>query len=82
MNANPLFLDALNEDSRLQAASPAVDVGATDGVYSTFFTLYGIDLAKDIAVTPRPQGPRYDLGAYEFAIQPMPPAAPTSLHVK
>jgi hypothetical protein len=82
VNANPLFLDALNEDFRLQAASPAVDAGTTDGVYSTFFTLYGIDLVKDISGTPRPQGPRYDLGAYEFAIQPMPPSAPTGRDVK
>jgi hypothetical protein len=86
VNANPLFRDAPHTDFRLQMASPAVDAGTKDAVYSTFFSLYGIDIAKDIAGTPRPQGPRFDLGAYEFATQPTgqptPPAAPTQLRVR
>jgi hypothetical protein len=79
VNANPLFRDASNKDFRLQAASPAVNAGTADSVYSTFFTLYGIDLSKDIVGTPCPQGAKYDMGAYELAAQATarhtPPAA-------
>jgi hypothetical protein len=65
LNADPLFVNPAGEDFRLQAVSPAVDAGVTDPVYSTFLSLYGIDIAKDIAGKPRPQGPAIDLGAYE-----------------
>jgi hypothetical protein len=84
LNANPLFRDAPNTDFRLQAASLAVDAGTADAVYSTFFTLYGINIAKDIAGTPRPQGATYDLGAYELNAEttPTPPATPTQLQVR
>jgi len=82
----PGFVNAGAGDFRLAAAGAAMDKGITSAVYQTFFTLYGIDLAKDIAGTPRPQGPKYDLGAYEFANQattpPRPPAAPTQLQVR
>jgi parallel beta helix pectate lyase-like protein len=80
----PGFVNSGAGDFHLAAAAVAVDKGITSAVYQTFFTLYGIDLAKDIAGTPRPQGPSYDLGAYEFANEamtpPMPLAAPT--HVR
>jgi hypothetical protein len=65
INADPLFVNPAGEDFRLQAASPAVDAGVMDPVYSTFSSLYGLDIAKDIAGRPRPQGAAMDLGAHE-----------------
>jgi hypothetical protein len=80
LNANPLFVDSLNGNFRLQAASPAVNAGTLDNVYARFSSLYGIDIAKDITGTPRPQGLNYDLGAYEFTT--LQPAAPSRLQVR
>jgi hypothetical protein len=89
VNADPLFRHPPSTDFRLQAVSPAVDAGVVDAVYSTFFTLYGIDIAKDIVGATRPRGARYDLGAYEFdsepSTQPGPaqiPSPPTGLRVR
>lgn len=53
-------------DFRPQAASPMVDQGVVDVVYATFLKLYGIDIARDIAGTPRPRGAGFDLGCYEL----------------
>jgi hypothetical protein len=49
-----LFVDSANADYHLPQGSPAVDHGATLE-----------DLGDDIEGTPRPQGPAYDVGAYE-----------------
>jgi hypothetical protein len=51
---NPLFLDALAGDFRLLAGSPAIDAGSPSGAPSV-----------DIAGTTRPQGPAFDIGAFE-----------------
>ena len=65
VNADPLFVGPASEDFQLQAGSPAVDKGTPDLVYAAFRGLYGIDIAEDLARTPRPQGSAWDLGAYE-----------------
>jgi len=49
-----LFVDDANNDYRLSMTSPAADVGETRA-----------DLPADIVNVPRPQGPGYDIGAYE-----------------
>jgi hypothetical protein len=46
--------DPANGNYRLAATSPAIDIGLNTG------------LATDFAGTARPQGPGYDIGAYEY----------------
>ena len=65
-NLNPLFVNLSTRNFSLQQTSPAIDVAGNHPVYSTFKSLYGIDIAKDIVGTPRPQGNNWDIGAYEF----------------
>jgi len=52
-----LFVDAADDDYRLSATSPAADAGQTQA-----------DVPTDIVGIARPQGPAYDIGAYERPI--------------
>lgn len=61
----PGFQDAAGGDFRLRAGSPAIDAGTTPDVYATFQRHYGLDIARDRAATPRPQGRAFDMGALE-----------------
>jgi hypothetical protein len=63
--ADPGFADPAG-DFHLLAGSPAVDAGTPDDVYSIFQSLYGLDIARDAAGTPLPQGRAPDLGAFEW----------------
>jgi len=67
MFGEPLFVAPAAGDFHLQAASPAVDAG---------IALIGVTADKD--GLPRPQGARYDLGAYE---RPAADPAPTFVDV-
>jgi hypothetical protein len=65
---------------RLLAGSPAIDVGVTSDAYDAFARLYGFRLTVDVYGTPRPQGPRYDIGAAEFSRgAPPPPRRPRAV---
>ncbi|MFC1845223.1 choice-of-anchor Q domain-containing protein, partial [Thermodesulfobacteriota bacterium] len=55
LNVDPLFVDALNDDYRLMAASPVIDIG-DDAVAP----------ADDLAGVLRPQGLFVDIGAHEY----------------
>ncbi|MFA5147283.1 MAG: choice-of-anchor Q domain-containing protein, partial [Candidatus Omnitrophota bacterium] len=55
-NTDPQFLNPADNDFRLLSTSPAIDSGRT------------VDISTDFEGTSRPQGSRYDIGAYEFAI--------------
>jgi len=55
MNQDPQFVDSINNDFRLKPTSPAIDHG--DSL---------LEVQYDIIGTLRPQGPRWDIGAYEF----------------
>jgi hypothetical protein len=57
VNADPQFVNAAAFDLHLLSTSPAIDRGVAPG--SSFVTI-------DFDGTPRPQGPAYDIGAYEF----------------
>lgn len=49
-----------------QPPSPLIDNGFESPVYTTFQTLYGLDIRKDITGIARPAGPAWDIGAYEY----------------
>ena len=66
LSGDPLFVNAAGGDFNLQFGSPAIDNGAAEAVYTTFRTLYGIDIRKDKAGRDRPQGASWDIGAYEL----------------
>jgi hypothetical protein len=72
--ANPLFVNPTTFDLRLQSGSLAVDAGVVDTVYQTFFTLYGIDIAKDANGETRPLDAAFDIGAYELSRSAVPPS--------
>jgi hypothetical protein len=54
VNLDPHFADPAGDDYHILAGSPAIDAGMNVGV------------ATDLEGTPRPQGSRPDIGAYEF----------------
>ncbi len=66
LDINPYFVDADNNDFRLQDNSPAIDVGANVNVYDLFENLFGISIKYDSQGTVRPQGKGWDIGAYEY----------------
>jgi len=55
IDADPLFVDPGNADFHLQADSPAVDAGTSEGAPD-----------RDLDGLPRPCGSAVDIGAYEF----------------
>jgi hypothetical protein len=57
-----LFVNASGNDYRLSRTSPAIDHGATLA-----------DVPADLIGVARPQGAYYDIGAYEFAGNPVAP---------
>jgi len=67
IEANPLFVDAGNDDLSLWIGSPGIDAGTSSGMVETVFDLfastYGIDIRKDIEGTTRTDP--WDNGAYE-----------------
>jgi len=65
ISTDPLFTGAATNDFHLQATSPAVDKGAANSVYTTFFNLYGLSIQKDFSGAARPQGAGWDMGAFE-----------------
>ena len=70
-NANPAFVNAAGHDYHLSLTSPAIDAGVTIPFISTDFDGH-----------PRPQGPAFDIGAFEFTpIGNTLPNAPTGVKV-
>jgi hypothetical protein len=66
VNANPLFVDAANGDLHVKSGSPAINAGLTSEVYTRFYNLYGRNIAVDPDKVSRPQGSKWDIGAYEY----------------
>jgi hypothetical protein len=75
---DPKFVAAGSEFS-LQSTSPAIDAGSPteEAVFATFKSRYGIDIRKDFSLKARPQGTRWDIGAFELQSSGM--TAPSNL---
>ena len=65
IGGSPRIRDAASFDARLVETSAAVDAGAT---------LEAVPFDADLV--PRPQGARYDVGAYEYAVTGPPTVLP------
>jgi hypothetical protein len=71
VGTNPQFVNAGTGDFHLQAGSPAIDAGMTVSGVTT-----------DFDKRPRPQGARFDIGAYEYTgSAPRPLSTPTNFRV-
>jgi hypothetical protein len=70
---DPKFTAPDTNDFHIASNSPAKDTGAT---------ISGWANPTDITGSPRPAGPAWDIGPYEYAATARPPAAPTGLIVK
>jgi len=77
-NVNPLLVNPAGGDFKLQAGSPAIDTGGLSAAMAAFETRYpGQSIRYDIGNVSRPQGPAWDIGAYEFSgTQTTPPPVP------
>jgi hypothetical protein len=67
VRVDPLMLMSGNEQTGLQAGSPAMDAGLAHPAYSYFQTTYGLDIRRDPSGTTRPQGTAWDIGALEVS---------------
>ncbi|MDB9393081.1 cadherin domain-containing protein [Microcystis aeruginosa] len=86
LNVDPLFVDAVNDDLRLQSTSPAINAGS-----NTFLPADTRDLDKDGNTTeplsqdlgnnPRINGTNVDMGAFEFVQNSTPVLNDTTLTV-
>lgn len=56
--ADPQFVDVATRNFHVKASSPAVDMAVP--------SIFGLASPPDLDGTPRPQGPKPDLGAYEL----------------
>ena len=70
-NVDPLFVDAINDDLRLQSSSPAINAGSNGSLPADTRDLDGDGnttetIPFDLARNPRVNGTNVDIGAFEF----------------
>jgi predicted outer membrane repeat protein len=86
LNVDPLFVDAVNDDLRLQSTSPAINAGSNASLPADTRDLDGDSniteaIPLDIARNPRVNGTNVDLGAFEFVQNSAPVLNDTTLTV-
>ena len=59
INQDPLFVDPITFNFHIQGISPCINTGTATGAP-----------ADDLEGTPRPQGSGFDMGAYEYTLDP------------
>ena len=88
VTAAPLFVNAAAGNFGLQAGSPAVNAAnpADEVAFALFQERYGFSIRKDYVGTVRPQGTRWDIGAYEYisggSPSPRIPYPPSDIQVR
>jgi hypothetical protein len=65
--AQPQFVNQANRDLHLLSTSPAIDAGGTPDYNAGAPAYLQAGMTTDYADVTRPQGSRYDIGAYEYA---------------
>jgi hypothetical protein len=84
LNADPQFVNRSGGDLHLNTTSPAKDAGVTLVPSNPFVPNPGANQVRDKDGTLRPQGPAFDLGAYELiagGTTTAPPNAPPNVSV-
>jgi len=86
LNVDPLFVDAINDDLRLQSTSPAINAGNNASLPADARDLDGDSniteaIPLDIARNPRVNGTNVDMGAFEFVQNSAPVLNDTTLTV-
>ncbi|MCA2506700.1 MAG: cadherin domain-containing protein [Microcystis sp. M54BS1] len=86
LNVNPQFVDAINDDFRLQSTSPAINAGNNASLPADSRDLDGDSniteaIPFDIVRNPRINGTNVDMGAYEFVQNSAPVLNDTTLTV-
>jgi IPT/TIG domain len=84
LNADPQFVNRNGGDLHLNTTSPAKDAGVTVVPANSFVPNPGANQVRDKDGTLRPQGPAFDLGAYELIVggtTTTPPNAPPNVSV-
>lgn len=86
LNVDPLFVDAINDDLRLQSTSPAINAGNNASLPADARDLDGDSnitepIPLDLARNPRVNGTNVDIGAFEFTQNSAPVLNDTTLTV-
>lgn len=71
-STNPLVANPPG-DMSLTVGSPAIGANEESPVYQLFHDMYGIDIQKSFSGQPRPLGGTWDIGAFEFGDEYIPP---------
>jgi hypothetical protein len=80
--ADPIFASETTANLHIQSNSPAIDAGTSHAAYNTFYSLYGLSIAKDPDGRDRPMGAGWDIGAYEFPGSVKKPNPPGNIGVR
>ncbi len=86
LNVDPLFVDAINDDLRLQSTSPAINAGNNGFIPADTRDLdkdgnTTEPLSQDLGNNPRINGTNVDMGAFEFVQNSAPVLNDTTLTV-